>query len=101
MDGEIVSEFDKYHVRYHKKHRYLCLSKPTEDDWGRPYMLDSEDRTEEVITALMQMMSKRVEYQHNPDKPYFGYKAKGVGTLLFIDDGYTFSIRPAARTSRR
>lgn len=57
----------------------------------------SSDRTEEAAVALMQRMHYKVQIQNDEDKPYFGYKVDGLGTLLFIEPGYTFSIRPAAR----
>ena len=86
-----------YHVRYNRRRKELVICRVEERDGKTAYVFESDDRTEEIVNAVMELMAKRVQLQNNKDKPYFGYRLPGMGTLLYIDDGYTFSIRPAAR----
>lgn len=88
---------ENLHVGLRKQHRTLFIGRLINVDGKLKWKTTSSDRTNEMIETVMEKMYLDVRSENNPDKPFSGYRKEGVGTLLFIADGYTFSIRPEAK----
>lgn len=93
-------QWDKYHVGFDGYHNRLFIGRVINKDGKVRFDSKSEDRTEEIITTVMQRMKACVEAENDPNKPYKGYQIKGVGQLLFIDDNYTYEIKPKPRIKK-
>ena len=53
----------------------------------------SNDRTDEIIRAVMKAMRHRVERGKPDDKPYAGFRDEEGGQLVYVMPGWTFSTR--------
>ena len=56
----------------------------------------SEDRTEEIVLAVMNKMRVRMKRKCSTDHA-LQYRVEGLGTLAFIDNGYKAVIAPMPR----
>lgn len=55
----------------------------------------SSDRTEEIITSLMEKMRKDCNSRKD-GRSYVGYNLENKGTLLYIKPGYEFRVMKSA-----
>lgn len=92
-------QWGNYRIGIRNQHSTLFIGKVKvnpktgKEEWSS----QSGNRTEEIITTVIEKFRRDLLKQNNPDKPYVGYNIPGGGKLLFIKDGYEFSIRPSAR----
>lgn len=90
--------WDEIHVGYRKYPFGLFIGKGKVQHKGRKveWETTTEDRTDEILTATMQMMSCQIDLGNRQNnKPYSGYQHPQLGTLLMIKPGYEFEIKPA------
>jgi len=92
--------WDKYHVGFDGYGNRLFLGRIETIGNKVKWSSKSEDRTEEIINMVITKLKASLEAKDDPDKPYSGYHIEGVGDLLFVDDNYTYDIRPKGRTKR-
>ena len=62
----------------------------------------SDDRTEEIIRAVIEKFrsDRMAKLRRGVDRPYAGCKIDGVGTLVFIEKGWDFSVKPEPRKKK-
>jgi len=91
--------WDKYHIGVGGPHHSIFIGRGEPDlKKGKiKWTSASGDRSEEIIKAVMEKMQRIIKKKDDPNKPYHAYHQPGVGTLVFIQEGFDFAIRPAPR----
>lgn len=92
--------WDKYHIGFDRSGKKLYIGRGEVNGNRIKWNAKSEDRTEEIVIALMKKMKMCVEENGDPNKPFHCYLLEGFGKLVFIEDGYKFDLRPEPRKRR-
>lgn len=78
-----------YHVKCSPSGNKVFIQRRGGSD---PKVEQSEDRTDEVVLAIMEKMLAQIEKKNNPKKPWFGYRFPGLGQLIFIKGDHHFKV---------
>lgn len=93
-------DWSKIHVGFKRHGNKLFIGRGVISNNKIKWNAFSDDRTQEIVIAVMQKMRACMNDQGDPNKPYFGYKDDDFGTLLYIDKGYKFDLRPEPRSKK-
>lgn len=88
-----------YFIGIRPQHNTLYIGKRRFDQKTKKekYPSTSGNRTDEIIRRVIDKFSMDVKRNGDPNKPYAGVTLQGVGTLVFIKEGFDFSVKPSPR----
>lgn len=88
-----------YHIGIRPQHNTLFIGKNRinpktgAEEWSSI----SPNRTDEIMFRVMDKFSRDIKKNGDPNKPYAGYVVPGLGKLVFIKEGFDFSVKPSPR----
>lgn len=88
-----------YHIGIRHQHSTLFIGKKRIDpktgkeEWSSM----SGNRTDEIIGAVIDKFSRDLKKKNDTNKPYVGRYIPGIGKLVFIREGFDFSVKPSPR----
>ena len=81
-----------YHVKlFTRPHRLAIYAGKEYGDGTFKYKGISDDRTDEIILSVIALMKSKIE-KNEEEKGFAGYNLPGEGKLVFIKEGYDFSV---------
>lgn len=89
-------DWSKYHIGFRSYGGKLYIGRGEVKNGKFKLSSESEDRTEEIVLAVMNKMQSRMKDRLDSDHS-FSYRVEGLGTLTFIDKGYKAVITPLPR----
>jgi len=92
--------WNKFHIGFDRYGKRLYIGRGEIKNDKIKWDSKSEDRTEEIVEAVMLKMKACVEDNNDPNKPFHCYRINGIGKLIFLDDRYRFDVRPEPRFKR-
>ena len=92
----IAVDWSKYHVCFRPYGGKLFIGRGETKGGKTKLSAESEDRTEEIVIAVMRKMKARMNDKPDSDHS-LSYRVDGLGTLTFIDNGYKAVITPMPR----
>lgn len=81
-----------YHVKFFTRPGRLAIYSGKEyGDGTMKYKGISDDRTEEIILAVIAFMKNKIE-KSQEEKEFSGFNLPGEGKLVFVKEGYDLSV---------
>lgn len=95
-------QWKKYHVGLSEKGK-LFLGYVVMEGKFPKWKYTSDDRTEEIVRAIIEKfrLDKMKKFDKGIDRPYAGCKIEGLGSLIFLEDGWDFLVKPSLKKIKK